>query len=171
MIDNAGGPSNIRPNDPNNHYPGLTNFSLLTHGFGNPVINSSLAVLQTYLQDLLAYYEGRQPINVPERRYSAYGGEKSSNRMGGVSGTGMESVSMQQGGGHISTNSGGVPSNGIHQNPLLYATRHYPNGRGSEGGHVRQTESMETREGSSMENGDGDGEVMVEVTLKEEPVD
>ena len=167
MIDNAGGPSNIRPNDPNNHYPGLTNFSLLTHGFGNPVINSSLAVLQTYLQDLLTYYEGRQPINVPERRYSAYGGEKGPNCMGGVGGgAGMEPVSMQQGSVHSST-SGGVPSNGIHQNPLLYATRHYPNngGRGNEGGHRRRTDGMET---TSMENG---GEVMVEVTLKEEPVD
>ena len=62
MLNAVGGPSNIRPNDPHNPYPGLTNFGLVTHGFGNPAINTSLNVLQTYLQELLAYYEGRKPI-------------------------------------------------------------------------------------------------------------
>ena len=68
MLNAVGGPSNIKPNDPNNPYPGLTNFSLLTHGFGNPTINSSLTVLQTYLQELLAYYESRKPIQ-PDGQY------------------------------------------------------------------------------------------------------
>lgn len=66
MLNAVGGPSNIRPNDPNNPYPGLTNFGLVTHGFGNPAINTSLNVLQTYLQELLAYYEGRKPIPPPD---------------------------------------------------------------------------------------------------------
>ena len=72
MLNAVGGPSNIRPNDPNNPYPGLTNFGLVTHGFGNPAINTSLNVLQTYLQELLAFYEGRKPIPPQEGsgRYS-----------------------------------------------------------------------------------------------------
>ena len=163
MIDNAGGPSNIRPSDPNNHYPGLTNFSLLTHGFGNPVVNSSLGVLQTYLQELLAYYEGIKPITVPERRYSTFG-EKGSNCAsgGGSGGMGPDSVGMQH--GNLPMHSAGMASNGIHQNPLLYATRHYPNG----GGDGRNRRCADSRD-PMME--DGDGDVMVEVTLKEEPVD
>lgn len=68
MLNAVGGPSNIKPTDPNNPYPGLTNFSLLTHGFGNPTINTSLGVLQTYLQELLTYYEGRKPVQ-PDGRY------------------------------------------------------------------------------------------------------
>ena len=56
MLYAVGGPSNIKHNDPNNPYPGLTNFSLLSHGFGNPAINTSLSVVQTYLQELLAFY-------------------------------------------------------------------------------------------------------------------
>lgn len=73
MINAVGGPSNIRPNDPNNPYPGLINFSLLTHGFGNPTINASLNALQTYLQDLLAFYEGSKLIQPAEARLSMYG--------------------------------------------------------------------------------------------------
>ena len=69
MLNAVGGPSNIRPNDPNNPYPGLTNFSLLSHGFGNPTINTSLNVLQTYLQELLAFYEGRKPLPPQDNRY------------------------------------------------------------------------------------------------------
>ena len=68
MLNAVGGPSSIKPTDPNNPYPGLTNFSLLTHGFGNPTINTSLGVLQTYLQELLTFYEGRKPIQ-PDGRY------------------------------------------------------------------------------------------------------
>lgn len=67
MVNAVGGPSNIRPNDPNNPYPGLINFSLLTHGFGNPTINTSLNALQTYLQDLLGYYEGTKPLQSDTR--------------------------------------------------------------------------------------------------------
>ena len=66
---------NIKSNDPNNPYPGLTNFSLLSHGFGNPAINTSLSVVQTYLQELLAFYDGRKPIQ-PENRYAMFGGDK-----------------------------------------------------------------------------------------------
>ena len=69
MLNAVGGPSNIKPNDPNNPYPGLTNFSLLTHGFGNPTISASLGVVQTYLQELLTLYEGRKPIQ-PDSRYA-----------------------------------------------------------------------------------------------------
>jgi hypothetical protein len=74
MLTAVGGPSNIRANDPNNPYPGLTNFSLLSHGFGNPAINTSLTVVQTYLQELLAFYDGRKPVQ-PENRFSTFGGE------------------------------------------------------------------------------------------------
>ena len=65
---NMGGPSNTQPQDSSNPYPGLTNFSLLTHGFGNPTSNTSLDVRQTYLQELLMFYEGRKPIQ-PDSRY------------------------------------------------------------------------------------------------------
>ena len=75
MLNAVGGPSNIKPNDPNNPYPGLTNFSLLTHGFGNPAIDTGLGVVQTYLQELLAFYEGRKPIH-PDNRYGVFGGNK-----------------------------------------------------------------------------------------------
>ena len=68
MLNAVGGPSNIKPTDPNNPYPGLTNFSLISHGFGNPAINTSLDVLQNYLQELLSLYEGRKPIQ-PDNRY------------------------------------------------------------------------------------------------------
>ena len=73
MLNAVGGPSNIKSNNPNNPYPGLTNFSLLSHGFGNPAINTSLSVVQTYLQELLAFYDGRKPIQ-PENRFSTFGG-------------------------------------------------------------------------------------------------
>ena len=62
MVNAVGGPSNIQPNDPHNPYPGLTNFALHTHGFGNPTINASISVVQTYLQELLLFYEGRKPV-------------------------------------------------------------------------------------------------------------
>ncbi|KAL5456992.1 hypothetical protein EMCRGX_G034222 [Ephydatia muelleri] len=62
MVNAVGGPSNIQPNDPQNPYPGLTNFALHTHGFGNPTINASISVVQTYLQELLLFYEGRRPV-------------------------------------------------------------------------------------------------------------
>lgn len=62
MMDAVGGPSNIRPADPDNPYPGLTNFSLITHGFGNPVISTVMSQIQIYLSELLAVYEGRTPL-------------------------------------------------------------------------------------------------------------
>lgn len=67
MLNAVGSPSNIQPSDPNNPYPGLTNYDLLTHGFGNPAMNTSLGVVQTYLQELLAFYEGRKPIQQESR--------------------------------------------------------------------------------------------------------
>ena len=75
MLNAVGGPSNIKSNDPNNPYPRLTNFSLLTHGFGNPAINTSLSVVQTYLQELLSFYDGRKPIQ-PENRFVTFGSDK-----------------------------------------------------------------------------------------------
>ena len=62
MMDAVGGPSNIRPADPDNPYPGLTNFSLITHGFGNPVISTVMSQIQIYLSELLAVYEGKTPL-------------------------------------------------------------------------------------------------------------
>lgn len=58
MVDTVGGPNNLRPDDPCNPYPGLTNFSLLSHGFGNPNISTSLSVVQNYFSELLKIYEG-----------------------------------------------------------------------------------------------------------------
>ena len=75
MLNADGGPSNIKASDPNNPYPGLTNFSLLTHGLGNPAINTSLTVVQTYLKELLAFYDGRKPVQ-PVARFSTFGGDK-----------------------------------------------------------------------------------------------
>ena len=70
MVNAVGGPSNISPSDPTNPYPGLVNFSLITHGFGNPAINACLSAVQTYLKDLLNYYEGTKPIQPdPRCRY------------------------------------------------------------------------------------------------------
>ncbi len=54
--------SSTSPNDPSNPYPGLSNFGMITHSFGNPAINASLSAVQTYLNSLLAYYEGAKPI-------------------------------------------------------------------------------------------------------------
>ena len=62
MVDAVGGPSNIRPTDPHNPYPGLTNFSLITHGFGNPAISTVISQIQQYLSELLAIYEGRTSV-------------------------------------------------------------------------------------------------------------
>ncbi len=150
MLDAVGGPSNIRPNDLNNPYPGLTNFSLLTHGFGNPAIATSLGVLQTYLQELLAYYDGRKPIQTPENKYVLDDNASTSSAAGMRSGLGAESAS--------SPVHGNMPHQHQHhplQNPLLYATRHFPSQLGSQ----EAVSSSHIREQS------------VEVSLKEEPVD
>ena len=64
MLNAVGGPSNIKSNDPNNPYPGLTNFSLLSHGFGYPANNTRLSVVQTYLQELLAFYDSQKPVSL-----------------------------------------------------------------------------------------------------------
>ena len=55
MVDIVGGPINFRPNDP---YPGLTNFSLISHGFGNPSISVVLSLVKTYFQELISVCEG-----------------------------------------------------------------------------------------------------------------
>lgn len=57
MVNTVGGPNNLRPNDPSNPYKGLTNFSLLSHGFGNPNISAVLSVIQNYFNELLKVYE------------------------------------------------------------------------------------------------------------------
>lgn len=54
-------PSALRPTDTSNPSPGLSHFSLITHGFGPRTIDSSLSVLQTYLDDLMKVYEGKEP--------------------------------------------------------------------------------------------------------------
>lgn len=142
MLEAVGGPSNIRPNDPNNPYPGLTNFSLLTHGFGNPAINTGLGVLQTYLQELLAYYEGRKSVQAPENRYTMFGDNAPQTSTSSQSLGVPESES-----GH-----GNVPQhNHPLQNSLLYATRNYP---------ADSQDRIPDAEG-----------VAVEVVLKEEPVE
>ena len=149
MLDAVGGPSNLRPNDPNNPYPGLTNFSLLTHGFGNPAINTGLGVLQTYLQELLAYYEGKKPI-LPDNRYSML------NENGSQSATSLASP-------HAEMKAESAPMHSQptshhqhqHHHPLqMYTTRHYP-----------QSEYQEIVTSTDPEAG------TVEVTLKEEPVE
>ena len=61
MVDTVGGPNNLRPDDPCNPYPGLTNFSLLSHGFGNHNISSALSVIQSYFNELIGVYEGNKP--------------------------------------------------------------------------------------------------------------
>ena len=61
MVDTVGGPNNLRPDDPCNPYPGLTNFSLLSHGFGNHNISSTLNIIQSYFNDLIRVYEGNKP--------------------------------------------------------------------------------------------------------------
>lgn len=146
MLDAVGGPSNIRPSDPNNPYPGLTNFSLLTHGFGNPAINTGLGVLQTYLQELLAYYEGEKPI-LPDNRYSTL------NENGSQSSASLASPHAE-----MKAESAAVHHHHHHhhplQNPLMYTTRHYP-----------QSEYQEIVTSTDPEGG------TVEVTLKEEPVE
>ena len=58
MVDTVGGPTNLRPDDPSNPYPHLTNFSLLSHGFGIPNISAVLSVIQNYFNELLAVYDG-----------------------------------------------------------------------------------------------------------------
>ena len=59
MVDTVGGPTNFRPDDPSNPYPGLTNFSLISHGFGNPSVSAVLSLVKTYFQELISVYEGR----------------------------------------------------------------------------------------------------------------
>lgn len=54
-------PSSLRPTDAHNPNPGLSHYSLITHGFGPRTIESSLSVLQTYLDDLIKVYEGKEP--------------------------------------------------------------------------------------------------------------
>lgn len=56
-------PSALRPTDAHNPSPGLSHFSLITHGFGPRTIESSLSVLQTYLNDLMKVYEGKEPVS------------------------------------------------------------------------------------------------------------
>lgn len=153
MLDAVGGPSNIRPNDPNNPYPGLTNFSLISHGFGPPSLNTGLGVLQTYLQELLAYYEGKKPIQAPDSRYTLLCENTSQasppppppHGMG----TGLNTDTAMH---------GNLPQhhhNPHHplQNPLLHATRHYPS-------NSSQEPVISSEEG-----------VAVDVTFKEEPVE
>ena len=66
MVNTVGGPTNLRPDDPSNPYPGLTNFSLLSHGFGNPNISAVLSVIQNYFNELLAVYDGKKSMmNLP----------------------------------------------------------------------------------------------------------
>lgn len=143
MLDAVGGPSTLRPNDPTNPYPGLTNFSLLSHGFGNPAINTGLGVLQTYLQELLAYYEGKKPIQPPDNRY-VFSESAPSPQPNPESAPSMHgSLTQQQHYHHHPL-----------QNPLLYTTRHYPSGE----------QHQETVTSSDHEGG------TIEVTLKEEPV-
>lgn len=57
MVDAVGRPSNLSPNDPSNPYPGLTNFNLISHGFGNPSISTAVSVIQNYLLELSKIYE------------------------------------------------------------------------------------------------------------------
>ena len=156
MINAAGGPSNLQPSDPNNQYPGLTNFSLHTHGFGNPVVNTSLGVLQNYLQELLAYYEGRKPIHVPEKRYNVMDSRSSQSLDGMGTGMSTESIPMPHGNG---SQQNSITSTGVQQNPLLYATRHYPGG------------SKEGEEDQETTSNGNEREVIIEVSMKEEPVD
>lgn len=153
MLDAVGGPSNIRPNDPNNPYPGLTNFSLISHGFGPPTLNTGLGVLQTYLQELLAYYEGKKPIQAPDNRYTMLcdnNSHASSPAHAGM-GTGLSPDSVMY--GNLSQHHSHHNPHHPLQNPLLHATRHYPS-----------ADSQETVTSS-------DPEVTVEVTLKEEPLE
>ena len=143
MLDAVGGPSNIRPNDPANPYPGLTNFSLITHSFGTPALNTGLGVLQTYLQELLAYYEGKKPIQPPENRYGGVLGE-SSNSPQTPSHAG--SVDAMHGASHPQQHPHHPPHHphGHHplQNPLLHATRHYSSTDGQEAVSSTDTERI-----------------------------
>ena len=70
MLNAVRGPSNINTGDHSNPYPGLTNFSL-----GNSAINTCLTVVQTYIQELLAFYDGHKPIR-PESQFSTFGGNQ-----------------------------------------------------------------------------------------------
>lgn len=158
MLDAVGGPSNVRPNNPSNPYPGLTNFSLLTHGFGNPCINTGLGVLQTYLQELLAYYEGTKSVQTPDNRYNVFAGENVPQTAPsappphhlGMGPNLAAPAAMQH---------GNLPQHHPLQNPLLYATRHYPSGVGGD-----------AQEAVSSSNTASEG-VTLEVTLKEEPLE
>ena len=112
MLNAVGGPSNIRPNDPNNPYPGLTNFGLVTHGFGNPAINTSLNVLQTYLQELLAYYEGRKPIPPPDSGRYGYTTTSSSSLGHSVAPPPPPSSDILHGGAYPTGQQAEITSNG-----------------------------------------------------------
>ena len=62
MVDSAAGrPGSLRPDDPSNPYPGLTNFDLISHGFGNASVSTAVSVLQNYLQELTRIYDGGKP--------------------------------------------------------------------------------------------------------------
>ncbi len=67
MVDTASKPCNYPPNNSTNVPPGLTNFDLISHGFGNPSISTAVNVLQTYLQELTRVYEGtnKYPPHTP----------------------------------------------------------------------------------------------------------
>ncbi len=81
MVDASGQPNNLRPEDPSNPYPGLTNFNLISHGFGNPAISTAVSVLQNYLQELGRVYDGGPVPHVcPSREVGVVNGG-----MGGVS--------------------------------------------------------------------------------------
>jgi hypothetical protein len=40
----------------------LTNFSLITHGFGAPTLSAAVDVFQQYLTEMLKYYEKNYPM-------------------------------------------------------------------------------------------------------------
>ena len=93
MVDTSSQPSNLRPEDPSNPYPGLTNFNLISHGFGNPAISTAISVLQNYLQELRRVYDGGNPHPhvCPSREMGVVNGE-----MGGVSDShGQQRMFMQ----------------------------------------------------------------------------
>lgn len=65
MVDAVGRPSNLSPNDPSNPYPGLTNFNLISHGFGNPSISTAVSVIQNYLLELSKIYDNSSTVERP----------------------------------------------------------------------------------------------------------
>jgi transcription factor AP-2 alpha/beta len=49
------------PLDPNVQRS-LTNFSLITHGFGAPALSAAVDIFQQYLAEMLKYYEKNYPM-------------------------------------------------------------------------------------------------------------